>query len=64
MMNHEGMMNWMMSGKGPYGNIEMGGMFTVVKVRDDLKSYDEDPGWYRHPEGTVALRVGELRTGK
>lgn len=47
----------MMAGTGPFGNIEMGGMFTVVKVRDDLKSYDEDPGWYRHPEGTVARRV-------
>lgn len=41
----------MMTGKGPYGNIEMGGMFTVLKVRDDLKSCDEDPGWYRPPEG-------------
>jgi len=39
-------------------------MFTIVKVRDDLKSYDEDPGWYRHPEGTTALRVGEPKTGK
>jgi FtsP/CotA-like multicopper oxidase with cupredoxin domain len=47
----------MMTGNGPFGNIEMGGMFTVIKVRDDLKSYDEDPGWYRHPEGTVAWRV-------
>ncbi len=47
----------MVAGKGPFGNIEMGGMFTVVKVRDDLKSYDEDPGWYPHPEGTVAWRV-------
>jgi len=54
----------MMTGKGPYGNIEMGGMFTVVKVRDDLKSYDEDPGWYRHPEGTAAVRVGEPKIGK
>ncbi|MGD8256804.1 MAG: copper oxidase [Desulfobacterales bacterium] len=44
----------MMMGKGPFGNIEMGGMFTVVKVRDHLKSYDKDPGWYKHPEGTVA----------
>ncbi|MBI1919745.1 MAG: copper oxidase [Geobacter sp.] len=47
----------MMTGTGPFGNMEMGGMFTVVKVRDDLKSYDEDPGWYRHPEGTVAWKV-------
>ena len=44
----------MMMGKGPFGNIEMGGMFTIVKVRDHLKSYDKDPGWYKHPKGTVA----------
>lgn len=47
----------MMMGKGPFGNIEMGGMFTVVKVRDHLTSYDKDPGWYKHPRGTVAYRV-------
>lgn len=47
----------MMMGKGPFGNIEMGGMFTVVKIRDHLQSYDKDPGWYKHPEGTVAYRL-------
>jgi FtsP/CotA-like multicopper oxidase with cupredoxin domain len=47
----------MMMGEGPFGNIEMGGMFTVVKVRDHLQTYDKDPGWYRHPEGTVAYRL-------
>jgi len=48
----------MMAGKGPFGNIEMGGMFTTVKVRDDLaKGEYKDPGWYRHPKGTVAGRV-------
>ena len=48
----------MMVGKGPFGNIEMGGMFTVVKVRDDQAPGDfSDPGWYRHPAGTVARRV-------
>jgi manganese oxidase len=41
---------------GPFGVIEMGGMFTVFKVRDDITSY-VDPGWYQHPEGTVASRV-------
>ncbi|MGE0193686.1 MAG: multicopper oxidase family protein [Planctomycetota bacterium] len=46
----------MMMGKGPFGPIEMGGMFTVLKVRDDLTSY-EDPGWYQHPEGTLARKV-------
>ena len=48
----------MMMGKGPFGNIEMGGMFTVVKVRDGLAAGDfRDPGWYRHPEGEVARRI-------
>ena len=48
----------MMVGKGPFGNIEMGGMFTVLKVRDDQARGDfSDPGWYAHPEGTVARRV-------
>jgi len=48
----------MMMGQGPYGNLEMGGMFTVIKVRDDLERGDySDPGWYRSPPGTVAHRV-------
>lgn len=41
---------------GPFGVIEMGGMFTIFKVRDNLTSY-ADPGWYHHPEGTVAESV-------
>jgi len=49
----------MMSGQGPFGPIEMGGMFTVVKVREGLAPGDyKDPGWYRHPAGTVAYKVG------
>ncbi|TCS33095.1 FtsP/CotA-like multicopper oxidase with cupredoxin domain [Paucimonas lemoignei] len=45
----------MMSGQGPFGGVEMGGMFTVVKVRRDQKPGDyKDPGWYKHPAGTVA----------
>ena len=56
--HHPGLPNTlpMMTGTGPFGNIEMGGMFTVVKVRDGIKSY-EDPGWYTHPKGTVAAPV-------
>jgi hypothetical protein len=43
---------------GPFGEyIGMGGMFTIVKVRDRLKSYDADPGWYQHPPGTVSLQA-------
>jgi len=37
----------------------MGGLFTVIKVRDQLKGYDEDPGWYAHPAGTVALKADD-----
>lgn len=44
----------MSGGPGPFGSITMGGMFTIVKVRENLKSYDEDPGWYDNPPGTVA----------
>ncbi len=36
--------------------IEMGGMFTILKVREGITSY-EDPGWYHHPEGTLAQKV-------
>ncbi len=48
----------MMTGKGPFGPVEMGGMFTVLKVREGITGYD-DPGWYEHPEGTVAWRIAE-----
>jgi hypothetical protein len=43
----------MMGGQGQYDPITMGGMFTILKVRDGLKSYD-DPGWYHHPPATLA----------
>jgi manganese oxidase len=31
---------------GPFGTIQMGGMFTIIKVRNGLDSY-EDPGWFK-----------------
>jgi FtsP/CotA-like multicopper oxidase with cupredoxin domain len=46
----------MMSGDGPFGPVEMGGMFTILKVRSGITSY-ADPGWYKNPEGTVARKV-------
>lgn len=50
----------MMAGKGPFGNIEMGGMFTVIKVRDEQPRGDyADPGWYRHPRGEIAHKVSD-----
>ena len=47
----------MMAGQGQFGPIGMGGMFTVLKVRnteEELKNL----GWYKNPPGTVADVVG------
>ena len=45
----------MMTGFGQFGPMEMGGMFSVVKVREGLAAGDyTDPGPYKNPEGTVA----------
>jgi hypothetical protein len=45
----------MMTGKGPYGGVEMGGMFSMLKVRKNQAPGDyKDPGWYQQPAGTQA----------
>jgi FtsP/CotA-like multicopper oxidase with cupredoxin domain len=44
----------MLGAQGPFSYIDMGGMFTIVKVREELTSYD-DPGWYQHPSGTLSM---------
>jgi FtsP/CotA-like multicopper oxidase with cupredoxin domain len=43
----------MMGAKGKHDIITMGGMFTILKVRDGLTSF-KDPGWYDNPRGTLA----------
>jgi FtsP/CotA-like multicopper oxidase with cupredoxin domain len=43
----------MLGAPGKHGYIDMGGMFTILKVRDNLTTYD-DPGWYENPPGTLA----------
>ena len=43
----------MVGARGPYDHIGMGGMFTLLKVRPGITSY-EDPGWYQAPDGTTA----------
>ncbi len=43
----------MVGGRGPFDVITMGGMFSILKVRAGIGSYD-DPGWYDHPPGTRA----------
>lgn len=47
----------MMGGRGPYGPLGMGGMVTVLKVRDTLAPDYRDPGWYKAPPGTLAWKV-------
>ena len=48
----------MMTGKAQFGTVEMGGMFTAVKVREGLARNDyKDPGYFKHPKGTVAREV-------
>jgi manganese oxidase len=46
----------MMMGQGRYGNLEMGGMFTLVKVRDTLTP---NPAPYSPPPGTQAHKTAE-----
>lgn len=46
----------MVGAEGPLDYITMGGMFTIFKVRDELPNGNAaDPGWYKHPEGTLAM---------
>jgi len=48
----------MMTGFAQFGPVEMGGMFSVLKVREGLARGDyKDPGPYKNPEGTVARLV-------
>ncbi len=50
----------MVSGEGQFGPNEMGGMFTVIKVRNDQRANDfTDPGWYRYPKDKIARRVSK-----
>jgi FtsP/CotA-like multicopper oxidase with cupredoxin domain len=52
----------MVGAAGKHDYITMGGMFTVLKVRNGLSSY-RDPGWYENPRGTLAsvADANELR---
>jgi FtsP/CotA-like multicopper oxidase with cupredoxin domain len=48
----------MLGGRGKHDVITMGGMFTILKVRDHLESY-RDPGWYDAPKGTTSSEASE-----
>ena len=45
-------------GQGPFGSIGMGGMFTVVKIREHLTGH-ADPGWYDSDKVPRAYLVSE-----
>jgi FtsP/CotA-like multicopper oxidase with cupredoxin domain len=47
----------MVGGPGPHDYITMGGMFTLLKVRDELPADGSDPGWYAAPPGTQATNA-------
>jgi hypothetical protein len=49
----------MVGGIGPYDEITMGGMFTILKVRESITDYETDPGWYNPPEGTLAAPASD-----
>ncbi len=53
----------MIGGPGKYDYITMGGMFTIVKVRETLPDDGSDPGWYDCPPGTLATNAapGDLK---
>lgn len=45
---------------GPFSYIDMGGMFTMLKVRDNPEAADVT-GWYKYPAGTVAAEADAAR---
>jgi len=49
----------MVGSPGPHDYITMGGMYTNLKVRPKLESYDKDPGWYENPPGTQAIAASK-----
>jgi len=50
----------MRGAQGPFSYIDMGGMFTILKVRDDPERTDP-ASWYTHPAGTVAALADPAR---
>ena len=52
----------LMAGEGQFGPIGMGGMFTLVKIRERITTYD-DPGHCENPAGTVESRFAGIYQG-
>ncbi len=45
----------MVGAEATHDYITMGGMFTILKVRDRVTGGQRDPGWYEAPAGTLAI---------
>lgn len=69
MSEHQGHMEMppnsipMVGARGKHDYITMGGMFTVLKVRDRLNGYG-DPGWYENPPGTLATNAAQAQLAR
>ena len=50
----------MVGGKGPFGYIDMGGMFTILKVRDQLAGDATRAGTRRRCRSPVEATADEL----
>jgi FtsP/CotA-like multicopper oxidase with cupredoxin domain len=48
----------MKGGEGPFSPIDMGGMFTILKVHPEVRD-DEAKRWYEHPAGTMVGPASE-----
>lgn len=46
---------------GPFGYIDMGGMFTILKVRDKPEASQGKDTWFEHPQGSVSVRADEAK---
>ncbi len=49
----------MIGGQGKYDYITMGGMFTILKVRNNPPADGSDPGWYDAPPATIATNAAD-----
>jgi hypothetical protein len=48
----------MMGGYGQFGYITMGGMFTLLKIRETGEPGNYE-NWYKHPAGEVAMAASK-----
>ena len=50
----------MMGGEGPFGSVGMGGMFTILKVRDSVDASSKD-SWYIQPKSAMSATVKDTK---